>query len=41
MKTITSCCEGFEGDLAGKFYPLAGMNKADQEKLIKDHFLFK
>jgi len=41
MKTITECCEGFEGDLAGKFYPLSGMSKADQEKLIADHFLFK
>jgi hypothetical protein len=29
MDTVTKCCEGFEGDLAGKFYPLNAMSKAD------------
>jgi creatine kinase/arginine kinase len=30
-----------EGELAGEYYPLLGMSKEVQEKLIKDHFLFK
>jgi creatine kinase/arginine kinase len=29
------------GELAGKYYPLAGMDKATQQQLIDDHFLFK
>lgn len=28
-------------DLVGKYYPLTGMKKEDQDQLIKDHFLFK
>jgi arginine kinase len=30
-----------DGELAGKYYPLAGMSKEDQNQLIADHFLFK
>jgi len=30
-----------EGELAGEYYPLLGMSKEVQDKLIKDHFLFK
>jgi protein-arginine kinase len=41
MDKVVKACNTFEGDLKGKFYPLEGMNKADQEKLINDHFLFK
>ena len=41
MGLVTKACESFEGDLAGKFYPLEGMSKADQDQLIADHFLFK
>ena len=41
MKQVVKACETFEGDLKGKFYPLEGMSKKDQEKLIEDHFLFK
>jgi len=29
------------GELKGKYYPLLGMSKTDQQKLIDDHFLFK
>lgn len=29
------------GELAGKYYPLQGMNEADRQQLIADHFLFK
>jgi protein-arginine kinase len=31
----------FEGELKGKYYPLLGMDKATQQQLIDDHFLFK
>ena len=30
-----------EGELAGAYYPLLGMSKEVQNKLIQDHFLFK
>ncbi|KAI6229632.1 Arginine kinase [Aphelenchoides besseyi] len=30
-----------EKDLKGKYYPLLGMSKNDQNQLIADHFLFK
>ncbi len=30
-----------EGSLKGDYYPLKGMSKEVQQKLIKDHFLFK
>merc|ERR1719433_847977 len=30
----------FEGDLAGKYYPLTGMDEADRQQLVDDHFLF-
>ena len=41
MTKVTKALETFEGDLAGKFYPLQGMDKETQKKLIEDHFLFK
>ena len=41
MNTVVKACETFEGDLKGKFYPLEGMSKKDQDQLIADHFLFK
>jgi len=41
MTKVTKALETFEGDLAGKFYPLQGMDKETQTKLIEDHFLFK
>merc|ERR1712045_867626 len=28
------------GDLAGTYYPLTGMEEADRQKLVDDHFLF-
>ena len=31
----------FEGDHKGTYYPLTGMDKATQQQLIDDHFLFK
>ena len=37
-------CEGLStltGELAGTYYPLRGMDKAMQNKMIEDHFLFR
>ena len=33
--------ESFEGELAGKYYPLGSMSEEDRAKLVADHFLFK
>lgn len=41
MQKVVDACNTFKGDLKGTFYPLKGMDKATQEKLIADHFLFK
>jgi len=41
MAKVVEACNQFEGDLKGKFYPLEGMDAADQQQLIDDHFLFK
>lgn len=38
---VSSTLSGLEGELKGKFYPLTGMDKATQQQLIDDHFLFK
>jgi creatine kinase/arginine kinase len=37
VKGLTS----LTGELSGEYYPLLGMSKELQERLIKDHFLFK
>ena len=29
-----------EGDLAGNYYPLTGMDEAVRQQLVDDHFLF-
>jgi len=39
--SIVEGLQTLEGELAGEYYPLLGMSKEVQEKLIKDHFLFK
>jgi arginine kinase len=38
---VSSTLSGMEGELKGKFFPLTGMEKAVQQQLIDDHFLFK
>nr|UUA80646.1 arginine kinase 2 [Lasioderma serricorne] len=38
---MTGVLTSLEGDLKGNFYPLTGMDKGTQQKLIDDHFLFK
>merc|ERR1712134_209411 len=37
MKSATST---FSGDLAGKYYPLTGMDEKVRQQLVDDHFLF-
>jgi hypothetical protein len=41
MEKVVAACDTFEGDLKGTFYKLDGMDKATQQQLIDDHFLFK
>jgi len=38
---VKSIFDSFDGELKGKYYPLTGMDKATQQQLIDDHFLFK
>ena len=41
MNKVKKACETFEGELKGKFYPLEGMTKKDQDFLINENYLFK
>jgi len=41
MGKVVEACNKFDGELAGTFYPLDGMQPDVQQKLIDDHFLFK
>ena len=38
---VVEALHSLEGELAGVYYPLLGMSKEVQSKLIKEHFLFK
>lgn len=38
---VSSVFKEFSGELKGTYYPLLGMDKATQQQLIDDHFLFK
>ena len=38
---VSSTLSSLDGELKGKYYPLTGMDKATQQQLIDDHFLFK
>jgi len=40
-KRVSSALTSLTGDLEGKYYPLTGMSKEDQNLLIDMHFLFK
>lgn len=40
-KKVSSTLSGLGGELKGTYYPLTGMSKDVQQKLIDDHFLFK
>jgi len=37
---VKKAFSNFDGDLAGTYYPLKGMDKATEKRLIDDHFLF-
>lgn len=41
MEKVVTGLNTLDGDLKGTFYPLSGMSKEVQHKLIADHFLFK
>ena len=41
MNKVVEAAKNFDEDLKGTFYPLEGMDKAVQQQLIDDHFLFK
>jgi len=38
---VVSALSKFDGELAGKYYSLGSMTKAEERQLIDDHFLFK
>ncbi|KAH0819124.1 hypothetical protein GEV33_003667 [Tenebrio molitor] len=40
-KKVSGTLMSLTGELQGKYYPLTGMSKRDQQQLIEDHFLFK
>lgn len=40
-KTISDALIGLQGEHAGTYYPLDGMDPSTQRQLIDDHFLFK
>merc|ERR1712051_478575 len=39
-KLMSNALSKLEGDLAGKYYPLTGMDEAVRQQLVDDHFLF-
>ena len=38
---MCAALNGLEGELAGTYYPLGGMDEATRQRLVDDHFLFK
>ncbi len=38
---VSDALRALEGELAGSYHPLEGMDKETRERMIKDHFLFK
>ena len=39
-KLMSNALSKLSGDLAGKYYPLTGMDEAVRQQLVDDHFLF-
>merc|ERR1711954_48872 len=39
-KLMSNAVQTFTGDLAGKYYPLTGMEESVRQQLVDDHFLF-
>jgi len=40
-KKVSEALGTFDGDLAGKYYPLNNLSDEERKQLIDDHFLFK
>ncbi len=40
-KRIIEALMSLQGDLAGQYFPLSGMDEATRQSLVEDHFLFK
>merc|ERR1712071_490726 len=40
-KLMGNAVQTFTGELAGKYYPLTGMQESIRQQLVDDHFLFK
>jgi creatine kinase/arginine kinase len=40
-RVVSQTLNSLQGDLAGKYYPLATMSEDERKSLIADHFLFK
>lgn len=40
-KLVSNSLLSLDGSLKGKYYPINGMSKENQDMLIKEHFLFK
>ena len=40
-KKVVEVLQSLEGDLAGTYHPLLGMDEETRQKLVADHFLFK
>ncbi len=38
---VVSSCDRLEGDLAGNYHPLTGMDEKVRRELVRNHFLFK
>ncbi len=38
---VSDALKSLDGELKGRYYPLLGMDKETQNRLIQDHFLFK
>merc|ERR1712242_619948 len=39
-KLVSTALKRLEGDLAGAYYPLTGMDEKVRQQLVDDHFLF-
>merc|ERR1711970_1298505 len=39
-KLMSNAVQTFSGELAGKYYPLTGMEESVRQQLVDDHFLF-
>merc|ERR1712061_518768 len=39
-KLVSTALKRLQGDLAGSYYPLAGMDERVRQQLVDDHFLF-